>query len=418
MHIWIINHYANITYYDEGGRHYCFAKYLKGKGHEPVIFCSNAYHGIKKKYFKYVGRWTEKIQPSIKVPYVFVKNKTYSVNGVERIINMVDFYFNIKKAAKEYARLNGKPDIIYASSVHPLTLLAGIQLSKFFKVKCVCEVRDLWPESLIAYGIIGKKNIITRALRLLEHYIYRKCDALIFTMEGGYQYIIEQHWDSSVPKDKVYIINNGIDLAEYRDNLENYSVKDVHLDDKHLFKVVYVGSIRKVNNIGLLLDIAKNVDNKSIVFLIWGSGDELEDLKNKVVKEDIKNVFFKGRVEKKYIPYITSKSNLNIAHNGQSSIFKYGISFNKIFDYFAAGIPILCDFESSYNPVITFGAGVEVQSTDPKNVAKEITRIAELDEKTKARFSDGAITAAQYYNYEKLTEELISIFNNLKDEML
>ena len=78
--------------------------------------------------------------------FVFVRGRTYEGNGKQRVLNMVDFFRNVKRAARAYAKTWGKPDVIYASSVHPLTLVAGLQMAKHFGVPCVCEVRDLWPE--------------------------------------------------------------------------------------------------------------------------------------------------------------------------------------------------------------------------------------------------------------------------------
>ena len=67
--IWIINHYANTTYFDEGGRHYSFAKYLKQHDYEPVIFCSNAEHGTGNLYFENLKLWEEHVETKINVPY-------------------------------------------------------------------------------------------------------------------------------------------------------------------------------------------------------------------------------------------------------------------------------------------------------------------------------------------------------------
>lgn len=35
----ILNHWSGLTFFDNGGRHYNFAKYLKPAGYEPVVFC-------------------------------------------------------------------------------------------------------------------------------------------------------------------------------------------------------------------------------------------------------------------------------------------------------------------------------------------------------------------------------------------
>lgn len=114
-------------------------------GYAPVIFCANSKHGKPECFLETDALWEERIAEEIDTPFVFVRARTYTGNGKQRVLNMIDFYRNVKKAAKEYAAQHGKPDVIFASSVHPLTLVAGIQLAKQFGVKCVCEVRDLWP---------------------------------------------------------------------------------------------------------------------------------------------------------------------------------------------------------------------------------------------------------------------------------
>ena len=193
--IWIMNHYATETYFDCGGRHYWFAKYLKRSGYEPVVFGSNAMHGKEALFFQNEDLWHEHMAEEIGVPFVFVKSRAYSGNGKQRILNMVDFYRNVQKAAKEYEKRHGRPDVIFASSVHPLTLVAGLRLAKHFGVKCICEVRDLWPESIVAYSRrFTKKHPLIKLLYRGEKWIYKKADALVFTVEGAYDYILEQVW--------------------------------------------------------------------------------------------------------------------------------------------------------------------------------------------------------------------------------
>ena len=42
--VWILNHYAGDTFFEKGGRHYWFAKFLALRGYSPVIFCCNNKH--------------------------------------------------------------------------------------------------------------------------------------------------------------------------------------------------------------------------------------------------------------------------------------------------------------------------------------------------------------------------------------
>ena len=163
---------------------------------------------------------------------------------------------------------------------------------------------------------------------------------------------------------------------------------------------------------GLLLDIAKKSKNNSIVFLIWGDGDEKAKLVNRVKEEQINNVVFKGKVEKKYIPYIVSCADLNIAHCNPSKLFRFGISFNKIFDYLAAGKPVLCDFKSSYNPVIMMNAGQEVIEPDPEKVAHIIEQFSCMKKEKYEEYCKNALIGAKEYDFSNLTKELCKIIES------
>ena len=86
-----------------------------------------------------------------------------------------------------------------------------------------------------------------------EYWLYLKADLLIFSMEGGTDYIIEKGWSiaqgGKIKLDKVHYINNGVDLQDFDYNLLHFKLEDDDLEDPHIFRVVYVGSIRLANNL-------------------------------------------------------------------------------------------------------------------------------------------------------------------------
>ena len=96
MRIWIMNHYAAHMRTDKGGRHYWFSKYLNRMGHEQWSSAQST-----KKTKRVVDR---KIAEDINTPFVNVRVGGTRDGGFTRIINMVSFYFNVKKAAKQYAK--------------------------------------------------------------------------------------------------------------------------------------------------------------------------------------------------------------------------------------------------------------------------------------------------------------------------
>lgn len=418
--VWIINHYASETYFDKGGRHYALAKYLRRRGYEPVVFCSNAVHGSPELYYQTDKLWHEHIAEDIDCPYVFVKSRTYAGNGRQRILNMIDFYRNVKKAGKEYVKKHGVPHVIYASSVHPLTLVAGMELAKYFGIKCVCEVRDLWPESFVAYGIIGKRNPLLRFMYAYERKMYTKADAVIFTMEGGRDYIIEKGWDTEhggpIDLSKIHHINNGVDLEEFDYNKEHYVLDDLDLNDPEKLKIVYTGSLREINDIeGLLLAesilAGKNAPNHKV--LIYGDGDKRKEWEKLVEERSIPNIVFKGRVGKKQIPYILSKADiLFIDGAGDSPIVRFGMSQNKMFEYLAANKPIISPLNDNYNIVEKFGCGYKVDNC-PEKIAEALELLLRSEE-LRADTGEAAKKAAKEYDFSALTEKLISLIEEEK----
>lgn len=403
MNIWLINHYAVPPQYYPLARQTYFAKYLMNMGHQVTIFAASTVHNSDKNLITDGEKWREETVDG--VHYVYTRCTGYQGSGLKRVYNICEFAWKLPGVCKHFS----KPDAIVATSMPPTSCAMGIRLARKYGCRGIAEIADLWPESIVAYGIAGPKNPAVIALRRLEKWIYKKADSVVFTMENAYQYIKEQGWEQEIPESKVFYVNNGVDLKLFEENREKFSVEDPDLDDPSTFKVVYTGSIRKVNNLGLLLDAAKKVTNPSVRFLVWGDGDELEALRRRVAEENICNVCFKGRVAKNFVPSIVSRADLNIAHNTPSPLFVYGISFNKLFDYLAAGKPVLSDFPCGHNPAVVWGAGMEVNDPTPENIAHAVEEFVSMDKEIYTHYSKNAAAAAKAYSFEELTKKLCAV---------
>lgn len=408
-----MNHYATNMFFNEGGRHYWFAENLLKNGYEPTIFCANTRHNsgdiITIHERKYIRMKTENI------PFVFVKTVNYSGNGIQRINNMLRFSWNLYAVAKGYSKIYGKPDVILASSVHPLTLVAGIKIAKKFGIPCICEIRDLWPESLVAYGFLKRNSIIAKMLYQGEKWIYKNADSIIMTLEGGKKYISDQVWNKKIDLSKVKHINNGVSIEKFdRDSKENI-ITDKELENNDLINIVYAGSVRKVNNIGLLLDAAKIIQDQGhtqIRFLIYGSGDERETLEKRCKDENINNVIFKGQIEKRFVPSVLKKADVNVLHNSSTLLDKYGQSQNKLFEYLAAGKCIVQTYSTGYSILDKYNCGLCVPVQNAEEIAKALIKACTDEEQNKIMGAN-ARQASYEYDFRKLTNELISVIKSL-----
>lgn len=409
MNVWIVNHYAIPPSMGGLVRHYYFSKYLQKKGHSVKIFTSSKIHNTDINMIRDKSLYREEMEDGVE--YTFVRSRDYKGNGMDRVINMMDLPFKTWKAMKRFYKRE-KPDVIYTSSPDLFVALFALLFGRKHKIPVVVEVRDLWPESIVEYNGMSRKNPIIQVLYQLEKWIYKRADQLIFTMEGGKDYIQDKGWNKMIDLNKINHVNNGVDLKEYINDIEKYQFQDKDLDDPSMFKVVYVGSVRKANNIGLLVRVGKELrkrNNNRIKIIIYGDGTDKEILEKECKNQNLSNVVFKGKVDKKYVPYILSKSNLNILNYKQAATWKYGGSQNKQFEYLASGRPICSNVKMGYSIIRSNHCGIEDNIRNAEKYASIIEGYSNMDEEEYKKECENATKAAEKYEYEHLTDEIEKI---------
>lgn len=416
--IWFLN---QNSYMPEDGphiRHYALGKYLARQGYEPYVFAGNELHHVGKTVDTHGKDYVERVSEG--VHFYYIKTTHYEKNNYRRILNILSYYRNVFKVCKKIAKKNGTPDVIYASSMYPTALVAGIKLAKKYGIKCICEHRDLVPEGFITSGAIKENGLIAKGSKWFMKKTYEKADALVFTFGGGKKYLIDQKLDTKhggkVDLSKAFYINNGVDLAESDYDADNYVLADEDLDNPDLFKVVYLGSIRFMNQMPLFLEMARALKSrgyKKVKILMWGAGTKLEEMRDKLKEEGLDNIVFKGYVEKKYIAGIAKRADLFIGTGNSVVSSRYGMSFNKLFDYLAAGKPIILPFTVAYSIVEGTGAGVELSNPSGDELADAVIRFSEMPKEEYKRYCENARNAAAMYDYRNLSKKIDRIIKSL-----
>ncbi len=399
--IWILNHYASAT----SGRHYNFARLLNERGYSVKLFAASTVHGVgnnrihgKDKKFT--------LDDESGVPCIYVRTRGYSGNGRARIVNMVDYAVRLMFVSREFDSV--KPDVIYASSVHPLTWLSGYFLAKRYKARFVAETRDLWPETLVAMGQIERNSIPARVLYWLERFIYTRAERLVFTFPGGKDYVKSLGIETS----KVTYINNGVDIQEFMKNKERYVFEDADLEDPHTFKVVYAGSMGQANALQYVVQAAEIIQSQGIndvKFLLFGDGYQRQELEDYAKQRGLSNIVFKGRLDKKFIPSVLDRANLNIISGQHIPLYKYGLSPNKMFEYFASGKPTISNIECCYDILEKYGCGVTVKGGSAEALARGVLDFYNMPEEIYNHFGENALVAAKDFDFRVLVDKLEAI---------
>ena len=417
--IWFIN---QNSYLPEDGphiRHYALGKYLARDGYEPFVFAGNELHHNGRRIDTGRKLYIEKNRDG--VHFFYIKTHHYIKNDAHRILNILSFYRNVFKVCRQVEREYGKPDVIYASSMYPTALLAGIKLAKKYNVKCISENRDIVPDGFVANGAIKENGFLVKAMRLFMRRIYEKSDALVFTMSEGPKYISDMKWDKlhggKIDMTKVFYINNGVDMEAKAENEKRYVLEDPDLDDPDTFKVVYFGAIRFMNQMPLFIETASELKKRgynNIRILMWGNGTKLDEMRRKLNEKKLDNIILKGYVDKQFIPGIAKRADIFIGTGNSCSVGKYGMSFNKLFDYLAAGKPIILPFRVAGSIVAQNGAGLEIDNADAKTLADAIISFMEMPREKYNEYCENARRVGQQFDYAIIAQQV----NDAIDQVL
>ncbi len=400
--IWLVNQYAMPPKYEVRIQTLKRAQYLTELGYDVTIISGSYLHNTDINLINSKDKYVEKIYDGIK--FIHIRTSAYKGNSLKRFYNLMQFTLRFYFQSKKFE----KPDVIAQIATVPFGNLI-YYIAKRFKAKYIVDVVDLWPESFVALGLISPKNPLLKLAYRAERWLYKKADELVFSMEGGKDYIIEKGWNTEVggviDLKKIHYINNGVDLKDFEDNKQRYKINDEDLENDNLFKVVYLGSIRLANDIKLLIDAAallKDYDN--IRFLIYGDGDDRKFLEQYCRDNNISNVIFKQKwIELKYVPYVLSKSSLNILNYKPSPLLRFGGSQSKSFQYMASGKPICANINMNYCPIKKYKIGIAKEYNNAQEYADAILSFVKTDSDSYQKMCDNAKKAAQDYDYKKLT---------------
>ena len=386
-----------------------FAQYLTAKGYDVTIFASSIMHNMDKDLIE--GNESYIVKDYADLHFVHVKAMLYHSTGAARIISSIQFHWELLKIAKNFQ----KPDVIVQTALVPFGNIVA-QLAKKTKAKYIVEVLDLWPNSLVELGAAKASNPIIKFLYWLEYRQYKHADELVFSQEGGPDYLADRKWynnqNGKLDRNHVHYINNGVDLNDFDAFKNAHVLEDEDLQNDAIKKVIYIGSIRYANNLGSLVDAAKQLqDLKNVRILIYGNGDDRQVLEQKLKDENITNVIFKQTwVDPKYVPYILSMSYVNILNYMAGHFGTYGGSQSKMFQYMASGRPICCNLEMMYCPIRKNNIGIAKVFKDSNEYAEAIRILLTMPKDEYDAMCKRARETAKEYDYQVLTDMLVELF--------
>lgn len=318
---------------------------------------------------------------------------------VKRILDYISF-----AVMALFTSLFYKSDIIIATSPQFFTGIAGAFSSIFKRTPWMMEVRDIWPESIVAVGAI-KNNSIIHFLEIIEKWLYHRANKIVVVTDSFKSDIIKKGLD----QDKIEVIKNGVYLDKFAPIPKNKNIlKDLGLDNK--FIVAYFGTHGMAHKLDFIIKSAVDVKDAEIHFLLIGDGAEKANLVQMNQSLRNNNVTMLPSVPKDEIQDYISVIDVALVNLKKSDTFKSVIP-SKIFENAAMGKPVLLGVEGESKQIVeSYKAGL---CFEPENVDDYIAKLNQIKEDTqKSDFFEGCQKLAQAYDRKKLAFNMLEIIEN------
>ncbi len=277
--------------------------------------------------------------------------------GAGRVANWVSYAVG----AVVVGLLGERPDVVYASSPQPLALAAGLVVARLRRSRLVVEVRDLWPEYMVQMGQVREGGRVHRAMSAFESHTYRRAAVVVVLAEG-----VGDRVRASGAR-RVEFLPNAADLERFdrdrRAGADRASWRRRLGVAPGAFVAMYVGNHGPVYGLENLLSAAGELaaEGDDTVVVLVGDGTRKAALREQAAARGLANVVFVDPVPKSEVPGLLGAADVGLHVLADVALFRFGVSPNKVYDYFAASLPVVTNCPGAVGALVEgAGAGVAV----------------------------------------------------------
>jgi len=403
MHILLI-HQAFAALDEAGGtRHYELAHYLAAHGHTVTIIASPVSYltgRTRQERIPWVVRETPEPGITILRTYTY---PAFHKSFVHRVFSffsfMVSSFFNGLSVRKVDVVWGTSPPIFQGFTAWLLARLKGVPF--------LFEVRDLWPAFAIAVGVLHNKLLISLSL-WLEHFLYRHADQVMVNSPGFIDHVKNRG------ARRVVLVPNGADPAMFDSGNCTRNFRKYHHFDNN-FVVLYAGAHGISNDLDVVLQAAALLKKDDTIRLVLvGDGKEKPALQSQAQQLGLSNVLFVPPVPKNEMADVLASADACIAILKPLELYKTTYP-NKVFDYMAAGRPVICAIDGVIRQVVEEAdAGRFVPPGDPQAMADAIRSLAANPARAQQQGKNGRCYIENKFNRATIAEQLMILLIELR----
>jgi len=402
LHILLI-HQA-FTALDEAGgtRHHELARYLAAHGHRVTVIASPVSYLTGKARYKHIA-WVERQQDGELI--TILRTYTYPAlhrSFVHRVFSFLSFMFSSFIIGLRVKKV----DLVWGTSPPIFQGITAWALARFKRAPFLFEVRDLWPAFAIAVGVL-RQPLLIRLSEWLESFLYRQANMVMVNSPGFIEHVGVRG------ARRVELVPNGTDTSMFNPEEDGEKFRHTHkLEGK--FIALYAGAHGMSNDLGVILEAANLLrERKDISFVLLGDGKEKPALEAKAIELNLETVRFIPPIPKIEMPSALAAADACIAILKPIEMYKTTYP-NKVFDYMAAGRPVVLAIDGVIRQVIEQArGGIPVQPGDPVALADAVRTLADNPSMGREMGRQARTYVETQFNRARLADQLMTLLEEL-----
>ena len=317
-------------------------------------------------------------------------------------------YLSFVVAAFVSAFRAGPVDIVFVTSPPIFPVIAGILIARLRKAKLVFDLRDLWPDEIVACGAQAEDALSIRVIKKIERWGYKEAACVTCTTNAFINTVVKR----GVMPEKTVLIPNGADLQLFRP-LAGESMRNPGEGIKP-FVVLYSGLLGIKHGIEVILDAAELLKNHSdIKFVFIGNGARSASLRQMQAEKNLQNVEFLGEKPLNEVPQAIANSDICVTSLLAETYLEKIIPV-KIFEYMACAKPVVASIAGEGAAILTLsGAGIVTAPGDAQALADAILKLRSEPQLRADMSARGLDYVTRNYSREVAAERLESVFLRL-----
>ena len=325
----------------------------------------------------------------------------------ERMLSYVSF----GASAALRGTLLGRPDVVIATSPQLLVGVAGRWISWLKACPFVFEVRDLWPESLLASGVGREGSLFIRALSLIADSLYRSASRVVTVTEAMRQAVTVER---GIPDDKVSVIDSGVESDLFRPMERERCRESLGLDAGR-FVVSYIGTLGLAHDLGTVLEMAARLKDQlpRAMVLLVGDGADQASLAREAKARRLDNVRFCSQQPRERVPEFINASDVCLVTLRPSDVFKTVVP-TKMLEFMACARPVVVAVDGQARDVIEEAkAGRFVPPGDAAALTEAVVGLARDPDERRRLGENGRSFVLERFNRQRQAGQYLDLLRRV-----